>query len=99
MFIKFNFYDHTKLLLTENGTTITFIDKEFNLKTYSLLTLFHEASRLDYYRASPNPNQDPRRKVRLEGMKFLIEKLEYCRDVLKSLSTRKTASGTVAVAA
>lgn len=95
-FPQFNFYDHTKLLLTEGGTVITFIDKEFTIKTYSLLTLFHEASRLGYYRPTPDPNQDPRRKIRLEGIKFLIEKVHYCRDVLQSLSTRKV--GTTATA-
>ena len=32
---------------------------------------------------------DPKRAKKLEQSRFLIEKLEYCRDVLRSLSTRK----------
>jgi hypothetical protein len=89
---QFNFYDHTKILLSHSGSIITFIDAEFNLTVYTLYSLFREASRTGFYRTTAKEGGDPKRMKRLEKVKFLIEKVSYCRDVLKELSSRKIPS-------
>ncbi|ORY92413.1 hypothetical protein BCR35DRAFT_297802 [Leucosporidium creatinivorum] len=96
--LQFNFYDHTKLLLTHSGTLLTFIDQHFHLTTYSLPELMLEAYRLGYF--SPKAKVlDERKAKRLEQVRFLCGKLEYCRDVLRSLSLRKSSSTTTTATA
>lgn len=92
---QFNFYDHTKLLITNHGSTLSFIDGDFKLKTYTLGGLFQEALRCGYY-SRTGKTKDP---AALEHVKFLINKVEYCRDVLQTLSTRKAAAAAAAAAA
>jgi hypothetical protein len=81
---QFNFYDHTKLIITALGQTLTFIDPSFTLTTYSLSQLFSLASHLGHYSSSSNSDK-------LERVRYLLGKVEYCRDVLKTLSQRKAA--------
>ncbi|KAM0748225.1 Pkinase-domain-containing protein [Meredithblackwellia eburnea MCA 4105] len=90
--LQFNFYDHTKILLTQNGAVITFIDPDFSLRTYSLHAIFRDAARYGYYQQHQPTEMDAKRLKRLEHVRFLVEKLEYCRDVLKNLSSRKPAT-------
>ncbi|KAI5478032.1 polo-like kinase [Pseudohyphozyma bogoriensis] len=97
--LQFNFYDHTKLLLTEDGAIITFIDHDFNRETFSLHGLFREASRLGFYRHGQVFDSDPKRQERLEKLTLVVAKLEYCRDVLKSLGMRKAAASAAAATA
>lgn len=77
---------------------MTYIDADFTLKTFSLHSLFNDATRMGYYRATPKvPSTDPsevKRAKRLEPLKFVISKLEYCRDVLKALTNRQSSSVT-----
>ncbi|KAL8292670.1 hypothetical protein RQP46_001282 [Phenoliferia psychrophenolica] len=94
--LQFNFYDHTKLLLTQNASVVTFIDPDFVLRTYSLQGIFRDAARYGFY--SSAVDSDPKRVKKLEHFRFLIEKLEYCRDVLRSLSNRKPSSSTATAA-
>lgn len=97
VFEQFNFYDHTKLLLTQNGSVVTFIDPDFKLQSFSLQSLFREAARLGHFRATPTA--DPAGVRRLEQLRLIMEKLTYCRDVLKTLYTRReTASSSKAKA-
>ncbi len=88
--LQFNFYDHTKVILTENGAVVTFLDPNFKPTTYSLLQLFKEAHRVGYWSRDP---VEERKAARLEQIKFILSKLEYARDVLRTLSQRRTASG------
>ncbi|KAK4053369.1 Cell cycle serine/threonine-protein kinase cdc5/MSD2 [Microbotryomycetes sp. JL201] len=88
--LQFNFYDHTKILLTDRGTVITYISPSFKLKTCSIGEMFRQALKLGYYsKTAPSPKHD-QAGSRLEEIRLIATKLEYCRDVLKSLSLRKT---------
>ncbi|KAK4048367.1 Cell cycle serine/threonine-protein kinase cdc5/MSD2 [Microbotryomycetes sp. JL221] len=84
--LQFNFYDHTKILLTERGQVITFISPSFKLETNSIGSLFREARSLGFYSRSSGVIVNER----LDEIKLIVTKLEYCRDVLKTLSLRKT---------
>lgn len=85
---QFNFFDHTKVLLTQNGSVVSFVDTEFGLHTYALGSLFREACELGHYRSRPHAGATEKETRRLETLRFLIGKLEYCRDVLKYLGER-----------
>ena len=41
---QFNFYDHTKLLLSQDGLVVSVIDKHYVLHTWSLETLLRSAN-------------------------------------------------------
>ncbi|GAA5830766.1 hypothetical protein JCM11251_001067 [Rhodosporidiobolus azoricus] len=86
--LQFNFYDHTKLILTSSGLSLTFISPSFSLSTYSLPSLFKLASSLGYYSSQP-PLPDTEEGKELEEVRFLIEKVEYCREVLRQLGERR----------
>ncbi|GAA5971136.1 hypothetical protein JCM21900_000946 [Sporobolomyces salmonicolor] len=85
--LQFNFYDHTKLIITSSGRTLTFIDPSFVLTTHSLASLFADAASLGHY--STTAPADARQREQLEHARFLLSKVEYCRDVLRTLSHRK----------
>ncbi|KAM0787439.1 hypothetical protein ACM66B_003519 [Microbotryomycetes sp. NB124-2] len=86
--LQFNFYDHTKILLTDKGRIVTYISPSFHLKTCSIGALFKEALKLGYY--SKRVPTHAGEGGRLEEIRLIATKLEYCREVLKSLSLRKT---------
>ncbi|GAA5940026.1 CDC5/polo family serine/threonine-protein kinase [Sporobolomyces koalae] len=83
--LQFNFYDHTKLIITSMGQTLTFIDPSFTLTTYSITDLFELAIDAGHY-ASEIEDQE-----RLDKVRYLLSKVEYCKDVLRTLSQRKLA--------
>jgi cell cycle serine/threonine-protein kinase CDC5/MSD2 len=81
--LQFNFYDHSKVVISSNGLRITHIDKNYKLTRWRLSDVMATSLRAP----SANPEQ----------AKFdqrLVDKLKYCRDVLGSI---KTASETQAV--
>ncbi|GAA5885683.1 hypothetical protein JCM6882_007526 [Rhodosporidiobolus microsporus] len=86
--LQFNFYDHTKLILTSSGLTLTFISPSFTLTTYSLASLFRLAASLGHYSPTP-PDPSSEEGKKLEEVRFLAEKVEYCREVLKQLGERR----------
>ncbi|KAH7913089.1 kinase-like domain-containing protein [Hygrophoropsis aurantiaca] len=78
--LQFNFYDHTKVILSSQGLLVTHIDKNYRISRYSLTEIMAQALR--------PPVSDP------EQAKFnqrLIDKIKYCKEVLVSI---KNASGT-----
>jgi len=75
------------LIITSLGQTLTFIDPSFTLTTYSLQTLFELAVQYGHYDETKGMNE--RDKERLEKVRYLLGKVEYCKDVLKTLSLRK----------
>ncbi|GAA5904293.1 CDC5/polo family serine/threonine-protein kinase [Sporobolomyces salmoneus] len=85
--LQFNFYDHTKLIITNSGQTLTFIDPSFTLSTYSLSQLFHLAAQLGHYSSSTVASAGE--VAKLERVRYLVGKVEYCRDVLRTLSQRR----------
>lgn len=86
---QFNFYDHYKLIITHSGLLLTFIDPEFTQSTYTLPSLFRLAA--------THGNYAPRHaaSAELKRVRVLIEKVEYCRDVLRTLVNRKSSSAAV----
>jgi hypothetical protein len=96
--LQFNFFDHTKVLLTENATVVTFIGGDYKLKCYPLAKLLRRAEKLNILGEGPVlSSSDPMKQRTIDGLVFLFGKLEYCRETLKGLSEKKrpaTASST-----
>ncbi|BGO99401.1 putative Protein serine/threonine kinase [Rhodotorula toruloides ATCC 204091] len=89
--LQFNFFDHFKLIITSSGLVISVITPTFTLETYTLPQLFRAAAQLGHYShptRRPNPSSDRGRK--LADLEVLIEKVAYCKDVLRTLVNRRT---------
>lgn len=81
---QFNFYDHTKVILSSSGLHITYIDKHHIRTSYALSTIMEE---------SVNPTPDlPEDQRRIHGK--LVSKLQYCKDVLQSIITHNRSKAT-----
>jgi cell cycle serine/threonine-protein kinase CDC5/MSD2 len=83
-FSQFNFYDHSKLILSSHGLLITHIDKNYNLTRHTLSDVMAQSM-------NPGTNPDP------EQVKFnqkLVDKLKYCKEVLVSI--KEASVGVVA---
>ncbi|GAA6007712.1 hypothetical protein JCM10207_004850 [Rhodosporidiobolus poonsookiae] len=85
--LQFNFYDHTKLVISLSGLSLTFISPSFELTTFSLPALFAYASSAGLYsRArSARTEEDPE----LAEAERMVGRVEYARDVLKQLGERR----------
>ncbi|KAL1757547.1 hypothetical protein FB107DRAFT_209260 [Schizophyllum commune] len=79
--IQFNFYDHSKLVLSSSGLLVTQIDKNYNMQKWTLR---------DIMAASLRPGAESDRTTQR-----LIEKLRYCREVLLSIQTAAGQGGAV----
>ncbi|KWU46227.1 Pkinase-domain-containing protein [Rhodotorula sp. JG-1b] len=91
--LQFNFYDHYKLIITSSGLVVTVIDPTFTQTTYTLPALFRLAASHGHY-APRHAASDELKQIRV-----LLDKVGYCRDVLRTLVNRKTSSSsTVATA-
>ncbi|KAF7968335.1 hypothetical protein HWV62_30957 [Athelia sp. TMB] len=78
--LQFNFYDHSKIILSSHGLLVTHIDKNYKMTRWTLSEVMAQALQ--------PPVADP------EQAKFnqkLVEKLKYCKEVLASI---RTASAT-----
>lgn len=89
---QFNFYDHHKLILSHQGRLLTFISPSFTLSTYSLAALFRLAAAAGHYSPRRAPAEGTERRERLDELRTLLGKVEYVRDVLRTLAQRKSAS-------
>lgn len=91
---QFNFFDHTKILLTEQATVVTFIGPDYKLKSYPLAKLLRRAQRIGLLYGDGHilSSSDPAKQKTIDGLVFLFDKLEYCRDVLKNLCDKKKGS-------
>ncbi|KAM5543681.1 hypothetical protein V8D89_002932 [Ganoderma adspersum] len=72
--LQFNFYDHSKVILSSQGLLVTHIDKNYTLTRHSLAEVIARALR--------PPVADP------DEAKFnqrLVDKLKYCKEVLVSI--------------
>ncbi|KAH8926801.1 polo-box domain-containing protein [Atractiella rhizophila] len=83
--IQFNFFDHSKILFSENAMVVTIIDCERRMVTMSLRRI----SRNLVKKVDGDAAQIARHQSRMD---FLRQKLVYCRDVLKGLAEKKAAS-------
>jgi hypothetical protein len=81
---KFNFYDHSKLILGSQGHSITHIDKHYTITHYTLSGVMERVVAGDWADAAEKKFYDR-----------LLSKLKYSRDVLQSIrrSTASTGSG------
>ncbi|KAL7418900.1 Cell cycle serine/threonine-protein kinase cdc5/MSD2 [Cryptotrichosporon argae] len=73
--LQFNFYDHTKLILSTDGLVVSIIDKHNALSTWSLEALL----------APLDDDVSARERKMVEGV---LHKLQYARDVLDRLCSR-----------
>ncbi|RXW18558.1 hypothetical protein EST38_g7293 [Candolleomyces aberdarensis] len=81
--LQFNFYDHSKLILSSQGQLVTHIDKHYRMTRWKLRDIMSFA-------LNPPSNADQ------EQLKFnqrLVDKLKYCKEVLLSIKNA-SASGT-----
>jgi len=72
--LQFNFYDHSKVILSSRGLHVTHIDKDSQMSRWSLSEIMAQALR--------PPVADP---VEAKFHQRLVDKLKYCREVLVSL--------------
>lgn len=85
--IQFNFYDHSKVILSSHGLLVTHIDKNYKMTRWTLSELMEQA--LD----APNPHLPP------DEAKFhqrLVDKLKYCKEVLVSIQSASSGAGEAA---
>ncbi|KAI0712771.1 kinase-like domain-containing protein [Cerioporus squamosus] len=81
--LQFNFYDHSKLILSSQGLHITHIDKSYTLTRYTLAEVMATALQ--------PPHPDP------EQARFnqrLLAKLQYAKEVLTSIRNASQQNGT-----
>ena len=94
MTLQINFFDHHKVLLTQNASVLTFIGPDYKLKTYSLNSLMREAAKLNLLGLSPTDpnfgqvpdegmNPDPKRVKKQQSVSFMLTKLTFCLEVVK----------------
>jgi hypothetical protein len=84
---QFNFYDHSKLILSSHGNLITHIDKHYKMTRWALSEVMAQSLRSSA--VSGTAQHDP------DSVKFnqkLVDKLKYCKEVLVSIRT--ASSGT-----
>ncbi|KAJ6629189.1 kinase-like domain-containing protein [Mycena sp. CBHHK59/15] len=78
--LQFNFYDHSKIILSSNGLLITHIDKNYTMTKWTLRQVMKLAL----------TGQAEMDKEEAKFITKLVDKLKYCKEVLTSI---KTASG------
>ncbi|KZO95394.1 kinase-like protein [Calocera viscosa TUFC12733] len=76
---KFNYSDHTKIILSSSGRHVTYVDKDYKLHEYTLAKLMATA-------VAP-PGTKTEKEMRNNDR--LIRRLAYCRDVLIKMHTGK----------
>ncbi|KAI0628078.1 kinase-like domain-containing protein [Trametes polyzona] len=72
--LQFNFYDHTKVVLSNGGLLITHIDKNYRRTRHTLAEVMAQS-------LLPPPSDPAQAKF----LQRLIDKLNYCKEVLVSI--------------
>ncbi|KAF8156060.1 kinase-like domain-containing protein [Crassisporium funariophilum] len=83
--LQFNFYDHSKLILSSHGLLITHIDKHYKMTRWTLSEVMALAL-------------SPPASASEEQLKFnqrLVDKLKYCKEVLVSIRTASATGSAV----
>ena len=78
---QFNFYDHTKIILSSQGLVVTHIDKDYQLTRHSLAEVMAQSLR-------PPPVDPEQAKFRQR----LFDKLKFIKEVLVSIRNASTAA-------
>ncbi|KAH8830063.1 hypothetical protein DL96DRAFT_1525428 [Flagelloscypha sp. PMI_526] len=74
--LQFNFYDHTKIVLSQAGMRITYIDKSYAMSSWTL-------SELIGWSLGFAPNSYTEAETKTLGR--LLQKVTYCKEVLMSI--------------
>ncbi|KIR55150.1 PLK/PLK1 protein kinase [Cryptococcus gattii Ru294] len=82
--LQFNFYDHTKLILSREGLVVTVIDRHSVMRTWSLEELLRPL----------DDDLSPKDKKRIEG---IVHKVQYAKDVLGKIKSHTSSSKAAAV--
>jgi cell cycle serine/threonine-protein kinase CDC5/MSD2 len=77
---QFNFYDHSKVILSSQGLVVTHIDKNYNLTRWTLSEIMAQSLK----GALPDPEQ-------AKFHQKLVDKLKYCKEVLISIRNASAA--------
>jgi hypothetical protein len=84
--LQFNFFDHTKIVLTGDGHAVTLIGQDYRLKTYPLAKLVREGVQLEAEAAAAAGELEPRRQRKADQVRFILDKLSYCAEVLRCVA-------------
>ncbi|OSD04992.1 Pkinase-domain-containing protein [Trametes coccinea BRFM310] len=79
--LQFNFYDHTKVILSSQGLIVTHIDKNYHLTRHTLSEVMAQA-----LRGRPGDPEQAKFQQRL------VDKLKFCQEVLISIRNASTNS-------
>ncbi|KAG8843658.1 Cell cycle serine/threonine-protein kinase cdc5/MSD2, partial [Tulasnella sp. 330] len=79
--IQFNFYDHSKIILSDSGLAVTYLDKHYRATSFSLSSLIERVMKAD-----PTDEESCKRERKL------LDKIRYCKEVL--ISIRAVSSST-----
>jgi cell cycle serine/threonine-protein kinase CDC5/MSD2 len=82
--LQFNFYDHSKVILSSHGLAITHIDKNYKMTRWTL----SEVMAMSLKSASALLGVEPER---IKFNQRLYDKLKYCKEVLVSIRTASAA--------
>ncbi|KAF7426061.1 Cell cycle serine/threonine-protein kinase cdc5/MSD2 [Pleurotus ostreatus] len=101
--LQFNFYDHSKLILSSHGLVVTHIDKNYNITRWTLSDIMATSLHIQA-RGRTGVDGGSGSTITVEGMdadqiKFnqkLVEKLKYCKEVLLSIRNASANGGTSA---
>ncbi|KAG7085661.1 hypothetical protein E1B28_003206 [Marasmius oreades] len=86
--LQFNFYDHSKIILSSHGLSIIHIDKSYQLTRWTLANIMKIALRVAAYPGRHGLDPD--------AVKFnqrLVDKLKYCKEVLVSIKAASKEGG------
>ncbi|KAF8649339.1 hypothetical protein AX16_005874 [Volvariella volvacea WC 439] len=86
--LQFNFYDHTKLILSSHGLLITYIDKSYKMTRWTL-------SQVMAFSLKPQSVIDAMNPDEVKFLQKLTDKLKYCKEVLLSIKSASANTGTV----
>jgi cell cycle serine/threonine-protein kinase CDC5/MSD2 len=82
--LQFNFYDHSKIILSAQGLAIAHIDKNYVLTRWTLSQVMA--------RALLPPSTD---REQAKFAQRLLDKLKYCKEVLLSIRNASAGVGVV----
>ena len=86
--LQFNFYDHSKIILSSHGMLITHIDRHYALTRHTLSDIMAAS-----LRPAPSPAAPAAEIEQAKTMQRLLEKVQYCRDVLVTIVNAAQAQG------
>ena len=81
---QFNFYDHSKIILSSQGLLVTHLDKDYHARRFKLSEVMAIAM------APPSDYPDE-----LKFNQRLVDKIKYCKEVLIGIKNASSGSAPV----